>query len=76
MHCVERDVIEDGESEDVVESQGGMRVPNGHGCSLPRLAVAYLRPVSNRLPWCAILVQAGLEPKWLRTILMEQWYES
>ena len=34
MHYVERDVIEDGESEDVVERQGGMRVPNGHGCSL------------------------------------------
>jgi len=44
MHCVERDVIEDGESEDVVERQGGMRVPNGHGCSL--------------FPWCAILGQA------------------
>ena len=57
MHCVERDVIEDGESEDVVERQGGMRVPNGHGCSL--------------FPWCAILGQAELEPKWLRTLLME-----
>ena len=42
MHCVERDVIEDGESEDVVERQGGMRVPNGHGCSLFSLVVAVL----------------------------------
>ena len=55
MHCVERDVIEDGESEDVVESQGGMRVPNGHGCSLFSLVVA-------------VLGQAWLEPKWLRSL--------